>query len=139
MVCRRKLLGSTTQSRSLAVEIERKFIASPAVLTHCRSGTPLIQGYLYTDAANTIRIRQAGQHMLVTWKSPRRGASREEVEFAIPRADGVALLAGVPASRRLGRRRVRRRARGPDPGGDRTRARGSAGNPAALSRVRGHG
>ena len=91
----------------MAVEIERKFIASPAVLTHCGSGTPLIQGYLYTDAANTIRIRQAGQLMLVTWKSPRRGTSREEVEFAIPRADGVALLAGVPASRRLEKTRFR--------------------------------
>ena len=91
----------------MAVEIERKFIASPAVLAHCRSGTPLIQGYLYTDAANTIRIRQAGQHMLVTWKSPRHGASREEVEFAIPRADGMALLAGVPASRRLEKTRFR--------------------------------
>jgi adenylate cyclase len=85
----------------MAVEIERKFIAGPAVLAHCRSGTPLVQGYLYTDDANTIRIRQAGVRMLVTWKSPRRGICRDEIEFAIPPADGAALLARVPASRRL--------------------------------------
>lgn len=80
----------------MAVEIERKFIAGPTVLAHCRSGTPLVQGYLYTDDANTIRIRQAGERMLVAWKSPRRGACRDEVEFVIPPADGVALLARVP-------------------------------------------
>ncbi|MCJ2086000.1 CYTH domain-containing protein [Methylobacterium sp. E-005] len=91
----------------MAVEIERKFIAAPAVLAHCRSGTPMIQGYIYTDDANTIRVRQAGQHMLVTWKSPRRGASRDEIEFAIPPADGAMLLARVPADRRLEKTRFR--------------------------------
>ncbi|WP_342110384.1 CYTH domain-containing protein [Methylobacterium sp. SI9] len=91
----------------MAVEIERKFIADPAVLAHCRSGTQLIQGYLYTDDANTIRIRQAGECMLVTWKSPRRGCCREEIEFAISPADGRALLARVPASRRLEKTRYR--------------------------------
>ncbi|MEL6061723.1 MULTISPECIES: CYTH domain-containing protein [unclassified Methylobacterium] len=91
----------------MAIEIERKFIARPSVLAHCRSGTPLIQGYLYTDDANTIRIRQAGERMLVTWKGPRRGCRRDEVEFAIPPADGMALLAHVPASRRLEKTRFR--------------------------------
>ncbi|MCJ2072010.1 CYTH domain-containing protein [Methylobacterium sp. J-030] len=91
----------------MAVEIERKFIAGPAVLAHCRSGTPLVQGYLFTDDANTIRIRQAGERMLVTWKSPRRGTSREEVEFAVPPADGAVLLARVPANRRLEKTRFR--------------------------------
>lgn len=91
----------------MAVEIERKFIARPDVLAHCRSGTPLVQGYLYTDDANTIRIRQAGRRMLVTWKSPRRGISRDEIEFAIAPADGAALLAQVPADRRLEKTRFR--------------------------------
>ena len=91
----------------MAVEIERKFIACPDVLPLCRSGTPFVQGYLYTDDANTIRIRQAGPRMLVTWKSPRRGACREEVEFPITPEDGATLLARVPASRRLEKTRFR--------------------------------
>ncbi|MCJ2132956.1 CYTH domain-containing protein [Methylobacterium sp. J-026] len=91
----------------MAVEIERKFIASPAVLPLCESGTPFVQGYLFTDAANTIRIRKAGERMLVTWKSPRRGACREEVEFAIAPTDGATLLARVPADRRLEKTRFR--------------------------------
>ncbi|MGH1570427.1 hypothetical protein ACRAWG_06850 [Methylobacterium sp. P31] len=72
----------------MAVEIERKFIASPAVLALCRTGTHFVQGYLYTDDANTIRVRRAGDRMLVTWKSSRRGACRNEVEFAIEPLDG---------------------------------------------------
>lgn len=91
----------------MPVEIERKFIARPDVLTLCRSGTPFVQGYLYTDEANTIRIRQAGDRMLVTWKSPRRGACRDEVEFVIAPLDGAALLARVPAARRLEKTRFR--------------------------------
>ncbi len=91
----------------MPVEIERKFIASPSVLALCRSGTHFVQGYLYTDDANTIRIRRAGERMLVTWKSPRRGACRDEIEFAIEPADGEELLARVPAGRRLEKTRYR--------------------------------
>ncbi|MGH1587383.1 CYTH domain-containing protein [Methylobacterium phyllosphaerae] len=68
---------------------------------------PLVQGYLYTDAANTIRVRRAGEHTFVTWKSPRRGVSRDEVEFPIAPEDGAALLATVPPERRLEKTRYR--------------------------------
>ncbi|MBE7200553.1 MAG: CYTH domain-containing protein [Parafilimonas terrae] len=91
----------------MPVEIERKFIAHPSVLTLCQSGTPFIQGYLYTDDDNTIRIRRAGDRALITWKSPRRGFCRDEVEFAIAAQDGEALLASVPAGRRLEKTRYR--------------------------------
>ncbi len=91
----------------MAVEIERKFIANPSVLALCRAGTPLVQGYLFTDAANTIRIRRAGERALITGKSPRRGASRDEIEFAIAPEDGAALLATVPPDRRLEKTRYR--------------------------------
>jgi CYTH domain-containing protein len=91
----------------MPVEIERKFIASPAVLALCRSGTQLVQGYLYTDDANTIRIRRAGDRMVVTWKSPRRGACRDEVELAVAPLDGEELLARVPAGQRLEKTRYR--------------------------------
>jgi CYTH domain-containing protein len=91
----------------MPVEIERKFIASPSVLTLCQSGTPLVQGYLVADGTDTIRIRQAGAHMLVTWKSPRRGISRDEIEFPIAPEDGAELLARLPAGRRLEKTRYR--------------------------------
>ncbi len=38
----------------MALEIERKFLATSAVLPFCRSGTRLIQGYIYTDAHHTF-------------------------------------------------------------------------------------
>ncbi|MDE4911139.1 CYTH domain-containing protein [Methylobacterium sp. 092160098-2] len=91
----------------MPVEIERKFIANPSVLALCREGTHFVQGYLFTDAANTIRIRRAGARTLITWKSPRRGACRDEIEFAIPPEDGAALLATVPPDRRLEKTRYR--------------------------------
>ena len=91
----------------MPIEIERKFIAHPSVLALCRSGTHFVQGYLYTDEANTIRIRQAADRTLITWKSPRRGACRDEVEFAIAPEDGAVLLAGVPPGRRLEKTRYR--------------------------------
>ncbi|MCJ2054182.1 CYTH domain-containing protein [Methylobacterium sp. J-070] len=91
----------------MPVEIERKFIAHPSVLALCRSGTHFVQGYLYTDDANTIRIRRAGERTLITWKSPRRGACRDEVEFAIAPQDGEALMAGVSPDRRLEKTRYR--------------------------------
>lgn len=91
----------------MPVEIERKFIASPSVLALCQSGTPFVQGYLVADDANTIRIRKAGERMLVTWKSPRRGTSRDEIEFPIAPEDGAELLARLPAGRRLEKTRYR--------------------------------
>lgn len=91
----------------MPVEIERKFIAHPSVLALCRSGTRFVQGYLYTDDANTIRIRQAEDRTLITWKSSRRGACRDEIEFAIAPRDGAALLARVPPGRRLEKTRYR--------------------------------
>lgn len=127
----------------MPVEIERKFIANPSVLALCREGTHFVQGYLFTDAANTIRIRRAGARTLITWKSPRRGACRDEIEFAIPPEDGAALLATVPPDRRLEKTRYRvvhagatwdvdvfGGALGPDPGRDRAGARGPAGGAA---------
>ena len=83
--------------RGMPVEIARKFIVHRSVLALCRSGTRFIQGYLYTDEANTIRIRQTEDRTLITWKRPRRGACRDEIELALAPEDGAALLVRVPA------------------------------------------
>lgn len=67
----------------MALEIERKFIASDAVLEHCRVGIPIVQGYLYSDAANTIRVRRAGSQAFMAWKGKRKGCSRQEYQHEI--------------------------------------------------------
>ncbi|MGU3422875.1 hypothetical protein [Methylobacterium sp. D54C] len=50
----------------MALEIERRFLASPDVLALCQSGTRIVQGYLYTDTRNTLRIRCAGRRAFLT-------------------------------------------------------------------------
>jgi adenylate cyclase len=89
------------------LEIERKFIATPAVLPCCHSGTPLVQAYLYTDAHNTVRVRRAGSRAFLTWKGPKRGPSREELEIEVPLSIGEALLADRQGHARIEKTRYR--------------------------------
>ncbi|MGN8097787.1 adenylate cyclase [Methylobacterium radiotolerans] len=91
----------------MALEIERKFLATPAVLPLCRSGTLLVQGYLYTDACNTLRVRRAGDRAFLTWKGPKSGATREEIECEVPLQMGEELLADVPPGQRVHKTRYR--------------------------------
>ena len=91
----------------MAIEIERKFLASPDVLDLCRSGTLLVQGYLFTDACNTLRVRRAGDRAFLTWKGPKKGASREEVEIEVSLSVGDGLLADVPPQARIQKVRYR--------------------------------
>ncbi|MGU3282233.1 CYTH domain-containing protein [Methylobacterium mesophilicum] len=91
----------------MPLEIERKFLCTPAVLPHCQSGTLLVQGYLYTDANNTLRVRRAGDRAFLTWKGPKSGASREEIETEVPLSMGEALLADVPMHARIQKTRYR--------------------------------
>ncbi|MBE7245450.1 MAG: CYTH domain-containing protein [Actinomycetospora chiangmaiensis] len=91
----------------MALEIERKFLAKPDVLALCRSGVPLVQGYLYTDTRNTLRVRRAGERAFLTWKGPKSGAVREEVEVEVPLQMGEELLADVPVPERIQKTRYR--------------------------------
>ncbi len=91
----------------MAIEIERKFLATRAVLERCRFGTIIVQGYLYTDAENTVRVRRMGARYLLAWKGPRRGAVREEIEFELPAPVGAALLAAVDPGSRIEKVRYR--------------------------------
>ncbi|MDR7038519.1 CYTH domain-containing protein [Methylobacterium sp. BE186] len=79
----------------MALEIERRFLATPAVLEHCRFGLNILQGYLHTDSENTVRVRRAGGRTFFTWKGRRRGASREEVEQEVPTETGEAMFLGL--------------------------------------------
>ena len=85
---------------AMPVEIERKFLAQPAVLRRCRNGTKILQGYLYTDPFSTVRVRKAGARAFLTWKGRKVGPARLEFETEIPSgvADGLLALLG-PARR----------------------------------------
>jgi adenylate cyclase len=50
------------------------------------------QGYLNRDKDRTVRVRLAGDLAFLTIKGRSVGASRAEFEYAIPLADGRALL-----------------------------------------------
>lgn len=91
----------------MAVEIERKFLATHAVLEHCRFGLSIVQGYLYTDAENTVRVRRAGDRTFFAWKGPRCGARREEIEHEISSETGAAMFAALRPDRCLAKTRYR--------------------------------
>lgn len=76
----------------MSIEIERKFLALPTVLAHCRNGVRIVQGYLHTDAENTLRMRRMGERYYVAWKGKRRGAVREEIESEIDAELGATML-----------------------------------------------
>lgn len=91
----------------MPLEIERKFIAHPSVLEQCRAGAPIVQGYLHTDAENTVRVRRIGERYCVAWKGQRRGACREEVEQEVLPEVGAALLATIAPLDRIEKTRHR--------------------------------
>lgn len=91
----------------MPLEIERKFLASTDVLAHCQFGTVIVQGYLFTDARNTVRIRRADMRAFLTWKGPKTGATRVETEVEIPLAIGKVLLAIVLPTARVRKIRYR--------------------------------
>ena len=85
----------------MPVEIKRKFTAQPAVLKMCRSGTEILQGYLYTDAFLTVRVRKAGERASFTWKGRKFGSARLEFEADIPPGVADRLLTLVGPARRI--------------------------------------
>lgn len=91
----------------MPIEIERKFLANPSVLEQCPSGIDIVQGYLFTDPDNTVRVRRLGEHYFVAWKGKRRGACREEVEQAVAPEIGAMLLGTISPRDRIEKTRHR--------------------------------
>lgn len=85
----------------MSIEIERKFLAHPAVLEHCRNGVRIVQGYLHTDAENTLRVRRMGERYFIAWKGKRRGAVREEIEQEVDSELGAAMLETISPRHRI--------------------------------------
>jgi adenylate cyclase len=84
----------------MGLEIERKFLpAGDGWRAHVESSRRLAQGYLNDHAAvasgaqlASVRVRIDGEAAHLNLKSREVGASRQEFEYAIPLADGEALL-----------------------------------------------
>ncbi|MCJ2083723.1 CYTH domain-containing protein [Methylobacterium sp. J-090] len=96
----------------MPIEIERKFLAHPAVLEHCRFGVAIVQGYLFTDSESTVRVRRMGERYFLAWKGKRRGASRIELEQEVAPETGAAMLATVTTGLRIEKVRHRIEAHG---------------------------
>lgn len=68
----------------IPLEIERKFLVHPGACPLPPSGITMRQGYLSSNAINTVRIRHQGEEARITVKGRPLGISREEFEYAIP-------------------------------------------------------
>ena len=78
------------------LEIERRFLASPSVLSSCGVGTEIEQGYLRADGRMTVRIRIANNAAILTIKGKRSGCCRLEHETLIALETAKTLLGRVP-------------------------------------------
>jgi len=73
-------------------EIERKFLVRADQWRSPSGGILYRQGYIPTVDARTVRVRMAGERAYLTIKGPAVNLVRLEFEYAIPPADGEALL-----------------------------------------------
>jgi len=78
----------------MAFEIERKFLVNIPLWEALEkpAGQIYCQGYIYSDADKTIRVRTNGAHAYLTIKGKTTGATRSEYEYAIPLQDAENLL-----------------------------------------------
>lgn len=83
----------------MGTEIERKFlVASDAWRAGATDSSVFRQGYLASEAGNTVRIRLDGRQGWLTVKGPTESFSRAEFEYGVPLEDAEALL-GLCADR----------------------------------------
>ncbi len=78
----------------MAIETERKFLVKKALWQKINKPTPDFyrQGYLYSDASKTIRIRVSDKLAWLTIKGKTTGASRPEFEYEIPKEEALQML-----------------------------------------------
>jgi adenylate cyclase len=78
----------------MGVEIERKFLIDKEKWQQLAKpgGVYFKQGYIVSDAQQTIRIRIAGDNAFLTIKGATTGISRKEYEYTIPVKDAQEML-----------------------------------------------
>ncbi|MGB3135621.1 MAG: CYTH domain-containing protein [Nodosilinea sp.] len=73
-------------------EIERKFLVVGDGWRIAAQGELLCQGYIPTQDARTVRVRQIGDRAYITLKGPAVGLVRPEFEYPIPLEDARLIL-----------------------------------------------
>jgi adenylate cyclase len=79
----------------MAKEIERKFLVKSRDFLNQVSGVPITQGYISSASSHSVRVRRYGDRGFITIKGPTKGATRDEFEYEIPRADAEEMLANL--------------------------------------------
>ena len=90
----------------MAIEIERKFLVrGDDWRTQASAGTRFCQGYLFTDARCSVRVRTAGERAWLNVKGTTVGTTRTEFEYEVPVADAESMLAELCAPGRIDKTR----------------------------------
>jgi CYTH domain-containing protein len=76
----------------MGLEIERKFLVVGDSWRRTAVGEVMRQGYIPTQDARTIRVRQVGDRAYLTLKGPAVGLVRPEFEYPIPVEDAQVIL-----------------------------------------------
>ena len=77
----------------MGLEIERKFlIKSSNWKDHAEEGISIIQGYLNSTPARTVRVRIQGTKGVLTIKGENQNLTRKEFEYVIPLAEALSLI-----------------------------------------------
>lgn len=91
---------------SAPIEIERKFfVASDGWRAHVTGAHELVQGYLPSDGALSVRVRLYDGRGLLTLKCREAGAALLEFEYKIPRDHAELLLRDFCRARLIEKRR----------------------------------
>jgi adenylate cyclase len=78
----------------MGIEIERKFLVDHAKWDQLNKpeGTHYRQGYLLSNAEQTVRVRISDKQGFLNLKSKQSQVSRNEYEYEIPLEDGIEIL-----------------------------------------------
>lgn len=78
----------------MGVEIERKFLVKKEIWEKEKKpqGELYIQGYLMSGNSNTVRVRITPRGAFLTLKTARKGFSRGEFEYSIPKEEANEIL-----------------------------------------------
>jgi adenylate cyclase len=78
----------------MGTEIERKFLVKDSELKFLEgvAGKKILQGYVFSDEAVSVRVRTKGDKAFLTIKGAAEGISRAEFEYEIPWDDAEAML-----------------------------------------------
>jgi len=77
-------------------EIERKYLVDHSKLPNVLpKPLEIIQGYVSTRNASTVRVRLCNDKGFLTLKGPTNNFTRDEYEYEVPKSDAIEMLSGL--------------------------------------------